>query len=176
MIRASSSALLFACVAALAWPAPSAATLSPITARSKAIGEHVWNEPCWRWGGVHIRRDYIDDGVDAHSRVVLGEATVDRDSNGDVVACRVTINKRFVFSPGALCTIVVHELGHLAGYRAPEGEQFVWYANGARIDDYDHSRSRDSVMYPYMSGRDRPYSRCAQAFGDRYSWRMVGED
>lgn len=55
------------------------------------------------------------------------------------------------------CTAIVHEIGHLAGWRARPGEEYV-RPDGTR--DRFHSGSRRSVMYPEFV---RAYPRCRGA-------------
>jgi hypothetical protein len=43
------------------------------------------------------------------------------------------------------CTVVAHEVGHLAGYRAPAGQEFV--RPDGTLDRF-HSRNERSLMYP----------------------------
>ena len=45
-----------------------------------------------------------------------------------------------------LCVVLQHEYGHLSGYRAPEGQQYIRPDGSA---DYDHSRDPRSLMWPF---------------------------
>lgn len=56
------------------------------------------------------------------------------------------------------CTVIVHEVGHLAGYRDPVGAIIVDSAGNPVTDDFTgeplrdprHSPNPHSVMYPYL--------------------------
>jgi hypothetical protein len=56
------------------------------------------------------------------------------------------------------CTVVVHEVGHLAGYRDPVGAIILDSAGNPETDDFTgeplrdprHSPNPHSVMYPYL--------------------------
>jgi hypothetical protein len=45
-----------------------------------------------------------------------------------------------------LCRVIAHEFGHLAGYRAPEGQEYV---SPDGVPDYDHARDPGNLMNPF---------------------------
>lgn len=143
---------ILAVLAATLLTTPAEARLSPVTQASKDIAMRVWVQPCG--GVVHIRRDYFADyrngGVDY--RIAAMAFTDDG-------PCRIVINRALRFTPAALCTVVLHEVGHVAGYRAAPGTEFI-YPDGTL--DREHSANRRSVMFPFfrrVDPRCRPIGR-----------------
>jgi hypothetical protein len=93
--------------------------------RAKAIAAIVWHNPCG--GNVKVTFGVVVDGAEAEA---------------DVADCLVTFNihgddgihGRWPWP--VLCKDMLHEYGHLAGYRDP-----------ANTADPDHSTNRSSVMF-----------------------------
>jgi hypothetical protein len=69
---------------------------------------------------------------------IIGEAFTD--------TCSVEVAD-IQWTSESLCVVFLHELSHLAGYRAPEGEQFI---RPDGTSDYEHSRDPTSLMYPVL--------------------------
>jgi hypothetical protein len=67
------------------------------------------------------------------------------------------------------CTVIVHEVGHLAGYRDPVGAIILDPAGNPELDDFSgeplrdprHSPNPRSVMYPYLR---TTYAPCRRLF------------
>jgi hypothetical protein len=57
------------------------------------------------------------------------------------------------WSSQELCDVLVHEFGHLAGWRAPEGQEFI---RPDGTPDYAHSADPHNVMYPVVLGSFAP--------------------
>lgn len=162
--------------------APAQARLSPATQLAKEIALTVWHNPCADVG-IHIRRDliYNDQGVDT---TALGRAYVDRDrETGQIVLCQITVSKLWWLSPAAMCGLLIHETGHLAGWRAPPGQEYIHlYADGNGgvygVREPTHHRDPRKIMHASLADYreahgGRPPPRCEQAFGRRFAWRRI---
>lgn len=89
--------------------------------RATAIAATVWVNPCP--GGVEFRWTPLPDGVAA----------------ADAANCRLWIGTRQgKIEWPAWCTTIIHEYGHLAGFRDPSNQA-----------DPDHSHDPRSVMFAY---------------------------
>lgn len=156
---------------------PADTRLSADTVRMKAIAAHVWHDPCA--GQVHIRRIILPN--DEHGRPILGRIV--SDANGlPEPPCRIRINSRYTFTPAALCTLMIHEYGHLAGWRAPDGEGYQRLVKepDGRVtvqEESTHHRNPRKIMYPslydYGDERGGPHPRCRAAFGRAYRWQLA---
>lgn len=100
--------------------------------RAQAIARAVWHNPCN--GAVDLAWDVTDPALEGY--VSLTDEP-----------CTVHLRPGYA-SWGELCTTVIHEYGHVAGFR-----------DMTNTDDVYHSRNPDSVMYPVYGGPD---PRCAQ--------------
>ena len=91
--------------------------------RGQAIAAKVWNDPCA--GQVTITYGVPPDPA------WMGWAEPWR--------CAVILSstRRFTWMP--LCSLLVHEYGHLAGYRDP-----------ANLADPTHSADPESIMFPFV--------------------------
>lgn len=126
-------------LAALAAAAPAQASRTDSAA---AVADAKWGVPC---GGtqVLVRRGDLTDPRR------LAEASYEwpagsENQPADFYNCTITFRWGYI-SDASFCTAVVHERGHLAGWRAAPGEEFV-RADGTR--DVMHSARTRSVMYP----------------------------
>lgn len=115
-------------LACLVWVAPAHA-LGPLT-HSEHVARAIWGNVCA--GDVTVSYGALSDSEE------MGEADYWIQPDGTYTGCQVTISPRSM-SNAMLCTVVVHEYGHLAGH--------------------EHSSDPDSIMYPIVSRRNMPY-RC----------------
>ncbi|MDQ3091343.1 MAG: hypothetical protein M3R46_06700 [Actinomycetota bacterium] len=116
--------------------------MSKTTATAYAVAMKTWHSPCG--GDVAIYWKALG----------LGSAVGAAYPRG----CRILLDTRWATrtrrdNPALYCTVILHEMGHIAGYRPPER-----YADP---DDIYHSTSEASVMHNITYGTD---PRCARAF------------
>jgi hypothetical protein len=90
------------------------------TTRASVIARIVWHDPCGRAATLQFG-PIPDDGPDA-----LAAA--------DQPACRVYVTRSNLAFP-VLCTVLLHEYGHLAGFRDP-----------TNTADPEHSDNPNSIM------------------------------
>lgn len=169
-------------IAALVVVVPPAAQ-AQVTVQSLDIARVVWHDPCANVG-IEVRRDRIYGEQGVVDRNALGRAYVERDrETGQITRCEITISSLWRFSPAAFCAVTLHEAGHLAGWRAPPGQEFVrLYMDGSGgvygVAEPTHSNNPRKIMGPSMSeyreAHDgHPPPRCEQAFGRRFVWRRI---
>ncbi len=135
-------AILGAIVCALTLAAPAGAQFNRVAA-AKAVANRVWRSPCN--GQVTTRRGVLDASVAANAYYSLGQP------GQPYTDCVVTFNA-VLYAHGranyqAFCSTLLHEWGHLAGYRAPPGQEAI-RADGT-LDPF-HSRDPRSVMFPIL--------------------------
>lgn len=167
----------FAFLATMIVVAAAEARLSADTQQMKQIAATVAHNPCD--GQVYVRRIVLPN--DEFGRPILGRIISDGNGNPEL-PCRIRINSRYTFTPAALCTLLIHEYLHLAGWRAPPGQE---YRRLVREPDGRMSVERESthhddprkVMYPsmyeYGQAHGGPHDRCRKAFGRAYRWRLT---
>ena len=101
--------------------------------RAKQIAEIVWHHPCAGRVTVSVASTPVVDGVEAD-----GAATIS--------TCSIVLNARRHWSWLTTCYVVLHEYGHLAGFRDP-----------GNVADPLHSSNPASVMWaggdPYWDNR-----------------------
>jgi hypothetical protein len=59
-----------------------------------------------------------------------------------------------------LCRVILHEYGHLSGYKAPEGKEYI---RPDGTPDYDHSNDPQNLMWPFVIDF---YAPCADGAAD----------
>lgn len=91
--------------------------------RAQAIAAKVWNDPC----AGHVTIAY---GVPAKPSWI---------GWSDPWSCTVTLSSTVTFTWMPLCSLIVHEYGHLAGFRDP-----------TNVADPIHSADPESIMYFYV--------------------------
>lgn len=167
-------------MAALVVAAPAQAQ---VTAQSLEIAKTVWHNPCAEVG-IQVKRDLIYDDQGKVDTRSLARAYVDKDrETGRVTVCEITVSSLYRFSPAAFCAVAIHETGHLAGWRAPPGQEFIrLYMDGSGgvygVPEPTHSNNPRKIMGPslaeYREAHDgHPPPRCEQAFGRRFVWRRI---
>lgn len=126
---------LIAIFVSLATPAQAADTFTPTVAQAhqidgaKAIAARVWKNPCANgvsvtWGPV------VPTATTVNTDEIVAEATQE--------TCSIVFNNTLpVPRWTALCTYMIHEYGHLAGYRDP-----------SNVKDPFHSANPKSIMRP----------------------------
>lgn len=124
----SARALALAIVVLLALTGAARAATPTELARAQTLAATVWHNPC------------AEQGV----RVVRGMLPEDRDRGAaaaDLLTCTIYIDPMFYDeSLAVVCTVLLHEYGHLAGYRDP-----------TNVADPEHSSNPASIM----SARER---------------------
>ncbi len=132
--------LVAAAIAALLIAAPAQAHHSPTSRvhNARHVAAQIWGPSvCGDTMTVPIVRAWLPPPIAAR-------AFPDR--------CVIELNIQ-PFTTFALCVVLVHEYGHLAGWRPPPGQAFI------RPDgtvDAVHSRNPRSVMYPSTIARFPP--------------------
>lgn len=124
--------LLLALLAALLIAAPAHAHLSPTSRvhNARHVATQIWGPTvCGDTMAVPIVRVALPPPIAAR-------AFPDR--------CHIELNDQR-WTTFALCVSLVHEIGHLADWRAAPGQAFI--RPDGTIDDV-HSRNPRSVMYP----------------------------
>ena len=104
--------------------------------RATAIAAKVWNNPCD--GNVALKWVDMPVGMAAYVNVWLDTGKSD---------CTVNFNVNQRSNWVEFCSTMIHEYGHVAGYRHPVG---VRMANG-EVDHF-HSPDSNSIMFPYLFG------------------------
>jgi hypothetical protein len=95
-------------------PAVRFAVGSPAMQNAQQIARAHWGvDPCG--GAITIEWVALPDGYNAISS--WANATDPYDAPESNVDCRIQMNAEMVFGWPKLCTVVVHEYGHLAGQR-----------------------------------------------------------
>lgn len=101
--------------------------------RSEEIAEIVWHRPCEGHVTVTVGTTPVVDGVEA-------------DGAAMVSSCSIVLNADRHWSWLTTCYVVLHEYGHLAGFRDP-----------SNVADPMHSANPASVMWaggdPYWDDR-----------------------
>lgn len=122
-------------------------------AAAENIAEAAWGQVC---GGapVDVHRGDVPEGALARARYRFPSGSNDQADR--YFNCEITL-KRGTIPWGKFCTALVHEYGHLAGWRARSGEEFV---RGDGTKDRYHARSRRSIMYPHF---EHVFSGCREA-------------
>ncbi|MGI8624182.1 MAG: hypothetical protein ACR2NB_12025 [Solirubrobacteraceae bacterium] len=145
--------LLILGVIACAFTLPAAASAQfNRTAAAKTVANRVWHTPCN--GHIATLRGYLAEPT------VANAAHETEPPGQPYTGCVVTFDT-LVFAAGlssydTFYSVLLHEVGHLAGYRAPAGQEAI------RLDgtlDPLHTRNPKSVMYPSL---DRDDPRCAR--------------
>lgn len=95
--------------------------------RAKAIAAIVWHHPC---------DDHVTVGWADLSGVPVDSVDTAAAAAANVALCRVTFSVDRSMTWDEFCTSMIHEYGHLAGYRDP-----------LNIGDPYHSHSAWSVMF-----------------------------
>lgn len=125
--------------------------VEPMTAATKAkvtiaFGVTPWDKPCYLELNWPLIKRYADNQL-----------------LSNIESVRKHDEKVFV------CAVIVHEMGHVAGFYDPVGAP-IWTSQGQpAIDpdtgqqarDHDHSPDPRSIMYPYSNGT---YWRCRRLF------------
>lgn len=94
------------------------------------IAQRTWGVPvCPAAGGFTVTWDANQPST-YNAFASFDQAGMDRPL--EMVNCQVHLNPKVAWNWSKLCTIVVHEVGHLAGR--------------------DHAADKDDVMYPYYVG------------------------
>lgn len=130
LARALLLATLTLCVGAFIAPAPVAAGWR--IDRAAAIAAIVWRPAC------PLRIEWTDAAV-----------AVGHIAQADEPSCTVLLPRQRRLSWGRFCTAVLHETGHLAGYRDP-----------TNLEDPHHSSRPGSVMYRLDQGANTFDDRC----------------
>lgn len=109
------------------------------------IAERKWGPACG--GQVTVRRAELPAGrlAQASYRFPFGAA----DDPAAYFGCVIEIRGGRVPWRRFCWAVALHEYGHLAGWRAPPGQQVVW-PDGT--NDAHHSRNPRSVMFPRYLG------------------------
>lgn len=118
--------------------------------RAATIARIVWHQPC-------VDRMQIR-WASAHTALASGETGALAVAWADQADCIVYLSTDQRMSWPQVCTRVLHEAGHLAGYRDP-----------ANIADPDHSLNPRSIMYARETsafGRVYVHGRWVQSGGD----------
>jgi Matrixin len=138
------SVLLAVAAAALLAAAPTSHAASPGPAQqwpvggaamqqARAIAVAHWGiDPC----GGDVDVSWADLPADENADSVWTNPYQDYGDPKDNTLCSVTFNTRQDWDWGKLCTVFVHEFGHLAGYQ--------------------HSADPGDVMFPYYIGTNVP--------------------
>lgn len=108
--------------------------------RATAIARVVWHNPCV--DRMTIRWIDFTQLADKRTREAKAFATPED--------CTAYLNSAETATWGDLCYELMHEAGHLAGYRDPVGIEPL---NGGPMD-YDHSSDPKSIMYPMPATLD----------------------
>jgi hypothetical protein len=138
--------------------------------QSHAIAKLVWHDPCANLPmKVERTRDMPPAQVGRHT---LAWAFREENREGQIIGCYLKISTRHRFSDLAFCTILVHEYGHLAEWRAPKGQGYIYYSNGNWYEDRTHSWHAGKIMYPVI-GKQRAHRRCKATFGNHWKIRRV---
>ncbi len=119
------------------------------------IAEQTWGEVC-QGEPVPVQRADIPT-------LGLAEFAHPPGMDGDryrYTGCRILLRRGRISWP-KFCTTVVHEVGHLAAWRARPGEEFVQtFPDGRRVPDPSHSRNPHKVMHPSYT---KPFRKCGKA-------------
>lgn len=153
------AAIIALALTALPGSAAARAAASPMDGPSLAVMQQAWGGSVCGGGPIRLLRVPMERGRVGRSFVGPFPA-----NDGH---CFILINSRYRFSNSAYCHLIVHEGGHLAGWRAPKGTEAVT-ANGT-LDPY-HSRDPRSVMAP------NPYyvTPGCRRFSSQFTMRFVG--
>lgn len=146
MIRALAPAIAVLLMLAPGAPAHHSPTMLPypmadVTATAYRQAMTTWNSPC----DGHVRINWAP----------IGEPVVGRaDQRQCLIELDASFSKRTRSSDPALyCTLILHEIGHIAGYRPP--------AKYSDPNDINHSTSPDSVMVAKLLHAD---NRCTDLY------------
>lgn len=112
----------------------------------EAFGVTPRTTPCYTEIDWPLIRQYADDELFSYRRAV-----------------RIRNEKVYV------CAVLVHEMGHIAGFLDPigapewnlQGQPVIDPLTGQQARDHDHSPDHRSIMYPYSNGT---YWRCRRLF------------
>jgi hypothetical protein len=116
----------------------------PAFAQARQIATAQWGmDPCQ--GGVAITWGTLPAGENARS--TWTNRFRDYGDPEHNTLCSVTFNRRQDWDWPKLCTVFVHEFGHLAGH--------------------DHSADEDNVMFPYYTGTSVPACAAVSPAGSR---------
>jgi hypothetical protein len=111
---------------------PAAASAATGTEAGLYVGQTVWGAPAC--GQPHVEVSTPAEYLEAHG---TGAFTGDPEAWADENRCAIVINPDFtIHTATKRCHVIVHEWGHLAGFRDP--------SNAA---DPSHSDNPHSVMY-----------------------------
>ncbi len=141
--RALRKLLLASALMAATGGAPAAHADGARAARAQAIAAHVWGQPC-PLGGVTVVRGEVAAGALAQAEFLVPPETP---WPAAYSSCRVVIG------PGRLtweevCTIVLHEYGHLVGAGHSANPRSVMYATFERIAPRCDSSTDSSSVPP----------------------------
>lgn len=155
-MRRALAALFAICALALAGPA---------SAEAGWVADDL-DKAFQRWG--YSDALCFDAGYGAYPAVRREDLGPNVAAYADDKKCEVVFNSRFKFGPLRRCHVLVHEVGHLAGWRANPGDEFRWpRPDGTYYLDANHSRRQRHVMWPFVVGANLHW-RCRAAYrGDR---------
>lgn len=143
ILAAALAAAAFLCAGTMALVQSAAAGPDRVQA-ALAIAERYWGPLCCT-GGVTVTRGDLSDGVRAHASYDYPPGGEDDPSR--YYHRRITVRRGHI-AWKYFCTAIVHEAGHLAGWRAERGQEYV-RADGTA--DRLHSNDPFNVMYPRLA-------------------------
>lgn len=152
---ASLAGLVLLC---LATTFPPLAVASSRVLAAQAIAQQKWGTVCGT-SPVTVRHGVIPP--DRVAQAAYNYGNLGPDNPLGYYACRITIGLNQVLPWSNFCTMLVHEYGHLAGWRAPKSQEYMRQApDGSFSIDHMHSRNPRSLMfarliniYPRCRGR-----------------------
>lgn len=154
MARSSRFPFYIAGLAALAAAAPAQASRSD---DARAVSDAKWGAPC---GGtqVTVARGDLPSAPGENRRLANAsyQWTGHADNAPSYRNCKITFRRGKIATP-QFCSGRVHEGGHLAGWRARPGQEYV--REDGTLDRH-HSANRRSIMFPRYV---RPYAGCRRA-------------
>jgi hypothetical protein len=111
----------------------------------------------WRWGNVCDGNVSIRKGP--LKPPLIAWASWSRDNGGKIIDCSITYSDSRHWEWWDICRATAHEFGHLEGWTAKPGHEFVWRDRHGLHHDFGHSRKRSSLMWPWTL---EPYGPCGR--------------
>lgn len=115
-----------------------------------------------RWG--YADSLCYDAGYGAYPKVERRPLDRNVAAYADEKTCKVVMNSNYRFGAVRRCHVLVHEVGHLAGWTAAPGDEYLWRRpDGSYYADAGHSRRWRHIMWPATEGAYY-YWRCRKAY------------
>jgi hypothetical protein len=151
---------------------PIAANASSRVLAAQTVAYQKWGTVC---GGspVTVRHGAIPS--DRVAQATYNYGSLGPDNSAGYYNCRIVVGLKLTLVWSDFCTMLVHEYGHLAGWRAPLGQEYMRQApDGTFSIDHLHSRNPRSLMFARLIN---VYPRCKgrQPAAGVTSSELVGE-